>query len=81
MSSMSSLEFYRDAGRARTLAENEPLFILDRGEASHVLLSIGEYRRLAGSGKRLASIPTTDAGPGLARAKTSEGDFKTVEFD
>ena len=78
---MSSLEFKQDTGKARMLAENEPVFILDRGEASHVLLSIGEYRKLAGR----ATGPSDDSAKGtdmdFSPSKMGEGDFRTVEFD
>jgi len=43
---MSSREFNQETGRAKKAAENEPVFITDRGEPSHVLLSIEEYRKL-----------------------------------
>ena len=81
MSSMSSLEFNQHASRAKILAENEPVFILDRGEASHVLLSIGEYRKLAGHGPRLSDAHSTDADSNIDISDGSDGDFRTVEFD
>lgn len=71
MTSMSSLEFNQDAGKARQLAEREPVFITDRGTASHVLLSIDAYRRLSGQGKN----------PPDALAINNDIDFRTVEFD
>jgi hypothetical protein len=81
MSSMSSLEFNQDAGKARLLAENEPVFILDRGSASHVLLSIGEYRKLAGHTQRPSDVLARDAELDFDPSKTNDGDFRTVEFD
>lgn len=45
---LSSREFNQDTGRAKKAAENGPVFITDRGRPAHVLLSIEEYRRLAG---------------------------------
>ncbi len=46
---MSSREFNQETGRAKKAAESEPVFITDRGEPSHVLLSIEEYRKLTAS--------------------------------
>ncbi len=67
---MSSREFNQETGRAKKAAENEPVFITDRGEPSHVLLSIREYRRLtalkggqSGEGTTIAellSMPADD---------------------
>ena len=44
---MSSREFNQETGRAKKAAENGPVFITDRGEPAHVLLSIEDYRKLA----------------------------------
>jgi len=64
----TSREFNQDAGRAKKAAERGPVFITDRGRAAHVLLSIEEYRRLAGGGRSLLDAIADHAG----------GDF---EFD
>lgn len=52
---ISSREFDRDASGAKMAALPSPAFITDRGRPAHVLLSIEEYRRLAGGN---ASIST-----------------------
>lgn len=46
MTTISSREFNQDVSAAKRVAANEPVIITDRGEPSHVLLSIAEYRRL-----------------------------------
>jgi prevent-host-death family protein len=51
---ISSREFNQDTSRARKAASSGPVFITDRGEPAHVLLSIEEYRRLTGGGITLA---------------------------
>lgn len=51
---LSSREFNQDTGRAKRAAKEGPVFITDRGQTSHVLLSIDEYRKLAFKGKNLA---------------------------
>lgn len=48
----TSREFNQDTARAKREAVEGPVFITDRGEPSHVLLSIQEYRRLTHSGSR-----------------------------
>lgn len=56
ISTLTSREFNRDAGRAKKAAEQGPVFITDRGRPSHVLLSIEEYQRLAGGGPNIADL-------------------------
>lgn len=52
---MSSREFNQDASRAKRAAKAGPVFITDRGQPQHVLLSIEEYRRLVG-GRRIIDV-------------------------
>jgi prevent-host-death family protein len=49
---LTSREFNQDTARAKREAKDGPVFITDRGEPSHVLLSIEEYRRLTAGGAR-----------------------------
>ena len=63
ISTISSREFNQDTGSAKKAAAKGPVFITYRGKPAHVLLSIEEYRRLAGKGKSLAEAL---AMPGLA---------------
>jgi prevent-host-death family protein len=49
VTTLSSREFNQDTGRAKKAAKDGPVFITDRGVPAHVLLSIEEYQRLAGS--------------------------------
>jgi len=51
---MTSRKFNQDASRAKKAAEDGPVFITDRGQPAHVLLSIEEYRRLGGGSLSLA---------------------------
>jgi len=60
---MSSREFNQDASRAKRAAKAGPVFITDRGQPQHVLLSIEEYQRLLG-GRRIVDVlamPTSEA--------------------
>ena len=63
MSTMSSRELNQDIGRAKREARKGPVFITDRGKPAHVLLTIEDYRRLAGKRRTLAEAL---AMPGVA---------------
>lgn len=43
----TSREFNQDTGGAKRAAERGPVYITDRGRASHVLLTFESYTRLA----------------------------------
>lgn len=53
---ISSREFNQDTGRAKKLAGNGPVFITDRGRPAHVLLTIEDYRKLAGGGRSIVDM-------------------------
>ena len=63
ITTLSSREFNQDTGRAKKAAARGPVFITDRGKPAHVLLSIEEYRRLAGTHRKIADAL---AMPGIA---------------
>lgn len=46
---MSSRELNQDTGRAKRAALDGPVFITDRGEPSHVLLTFAAHQELVGS--------------------------------
>ena len=54
ITTLSSREFNQDTSRAKKAASKGPVFITDRGQPAHVLLTIEEYRRLAGSKMSIA---------------------------
>jgi prevent-host-death family protein len=54
ITTISSRQFNQDASGAKKAANEGPVFITDRGEPAHVLLSIAEYRRLTGGEMSLA---------------------------
>ena len=49
ITTLSSREFNQDASGAKKAAIKGPVFITDRGQPRHVLLSIEDYRRLTGA--------------------------------
>jgi prevent-host-death family protein len=56
ITTMSSREFNQDLSRAKKAAKDGPVVITDRGKPAHVLLSIEDYRRLAGSRRKITDI-------------------------
>ncbi|TSD85709.1 type II toxin-antitoxin system Phd/YefM family antitoxin [Mycobacterium sp. KBS0706] len=53
---LSSREFNQDPSRAKKLAGNGPVFITDRGRPAHVLLTIEDYRKLAGGERSIIDM-------------------------
>jgi prevent-host-death family protein len=68
ITTLSSREFNQDTSRAKKAAARGPVIITDRGKPAHVLLSIEEYQRLAGTQRKIADAL---AMPGIAE----------IEFD
>jgi prevent-host-death family protein len=61
VTTFSSREFNQDTCRAKKAASRGPVFITDRGKPAHVLLSIEEYQRLAGTHRKIADALAMDA--------------------
>ena len=53
ITTLSSREFNQNASGAKKAAAKGPVFITDRGKPSLVLLTIDEYRRLAGKPRNI----------------------------
>ncbi len=58
----TSRKFNHDTSRAKKAARRGPVFITDRGRPAHVLLTIEDYRRLAGGDMSLAEALAQPAG-------------------
>jgi prevent-host-death family protein len=56
ITTISSREFNQDTSRAKKAAAKGPVFITDRGRPAHVLLSIEEYRKLAGQRQNIMEL-------------------------
>ena len=63
VTTVTSRELKQNIGRAKRAAKSGPVFITHRGRPAHVLLSIEDYRRLAGRHRRLVEALSM---PGLA---------------
>ena len=53
---VSSRQFNHDPSGAKRAADAGPVLITHRGEVSHILLSIRDYRRLSGGGQSLVEL-------------------------
>ncbi len=53
---LSGREFNQDTSRAKKAANEGPVFITDRGRPAHVLLTIEDYRKLAGSHESIIDL-------------------------
>lgn len=56
VTTLTSREFNQDTSRAKRASLEGPVFITDRGEPAHVLLSIDDYRRLTGASRKIADL-------------------------
>jgi prevent-host-death family protein len=70
ITTLSSREFNQDASRAKRAAKRGPVFITDRGRPAHVLLTIEDYRKIAGGS---ASIVDMLAMPGVEDVEFEPG--------
>lgn len=62
ITTLSSREFNQDASGAKKAANNGPVFITDRGQPRHVLLSIDDYRRLTGARRSIVDALSMTGG-------------------
>ena len=57
ITTLSSREFNQKVGYAKTSAKKGPVFITDRGQTTHVLLNIDDYRKAtAAKGPTLSDL-------------------------
>lgn len=67
MTTFSAREFNQQVSRARKAAEHEPVFITERGQPRHVLLSIETYQALTKQGRPITEL--------LGMAQDVDADF------
>ncbi len=56
MKVISSRDFNQDVSQAKRAARVEPVFVTDRGKATHVLMSVETYRRLTGQTETIVDL-------------------------
>lgn len=84
ITTLSSREFNQKIGFAKKAAEKGPVFVTDRGEQTHVLLNVQEYRKITGNRRSLSEM--LDYPPLALIADDFEfpridGPFKPAEFE
>lgn len=73
MKLITSREFNRDVSHAKREARTEPVLITDRGQPTHVLMSIAEFRRLTGEGENILEILAMPEAVDLDSTDASDG--------
>ena len=63
ITTFSSREFNQRASEAKRAASNGPVFITDRGQPAHVLMTFEDYQRLTKQRRNIADALAT---PGIA---------------
>ena len=56
ITTLSTRQFSQDASNAKKAAEAGPVFIMDRGRPSHVLLTFDAYKKMSGSRSKIADL-------------------------
>jgi len=56
ITTVSSAEFSRNSNEAKEAAKKNPVFITQRGKPTHVLLTIEDYRKLAGKALNIIDL-------------------------
>ena len=73
MTIMTSREFNRDVGKAKREARKGPVFITDRGRASHVLLTVQDFQEMTGAPANIAEW--------LAMPEAADIDFRPPRLE
>ena len=72
ITTFSSRQFNQDSSRAKKAAQAGPVFITDRGQPAHVLLTFDAYKKLTQIPTRIADL--------LAMPGTVVSDIKLPRF-
>ena len=78
MKVVTSRDFNQDVSQAKRAARIEPVFVTDRGRATHVLMSVEAYRKLTGQAETIVDLlaiaaPVAGAvSADLSRARSDE---------
>lgn len=73
MKLLSSREFNRDVSHAKREARIAPVLITDRGQPTHVLMSIEDFRRFSGENESILDILAMPEAVELEPTDTSDG--------
>ncbi|MCV2357279.1 type II toxin-antitoxin system Phd/YefM family antitoxin [Paucibacter sp. B2R-40] len=73
MKLLSSREFNRDVSYAKREARIAPVLITDRGQPTHVLMSIEDYRRFSGESENILEMLAMPEAVELEATDSSDG--------
>ena len=71
ITTLSSRQFNQGASEAKRAAKKGPVFITDRGQPGHVLLSFADYQRLIKQRRNIADALAIAAAKGPMRPTTA----------
>jgi PHD/YefM family antitoxin component YafN of YafNO toxin-antitoxin module len=63
---ITSREFNQDVSQAKRAARIAPVFVTDRGKATHVLMSVETYRKLTGQAESIVDLLAMPNAPALS---------------
>lgn len=78
---ITSRQFNQDTARAKRAAQDGPVFITDRGQPAHVLLSIAAYRSLTDRAPNLVELLGMAEGADIEFEPGRVGDIIARPFD
>ena len=80
---LTSREFNQDTGGAKRATQDGPVYITDRGQPSHVLLTFADYQRLAANRPSIIDLLTQPQGieDVVFHAPTATEIAQPAEFD
>ncbi len=81
MKFLTSREFNRDVSLAKREARTEPVLITDRGQPTHVLMSIEDFRRFTGEGDSILDMLSMPAVAGQAPPELDAADASDGAWD
>lgn len=81
MTTISSRAFNQDTAGAKRAARAGPVFITDRGQPKHVLMTVEDYRRITGQTPSLATMLAADDDIDFDPPKMGPVGLKIPDFD
>ncbi len=81
ITTISSREFNQDVSKAKRCAFSGPVFMTDRGQAAHVLLTMEQYQKIIGKQDSIVDLlampeaANIEFEPGKADSLTKDVDF------
>ena len=82
ITTITSRELNHDVSKAKKAALSGPVFITDRGRTAHVLLTIDEYKKMAGKTESIVELLAMpgDSNIEFEAPKLENNLYKPVDF-